>query len=152
MTIFCKARPHRRRHAIAAVAVASLMVWAASASGQSPSSPRTLPAEVQADVNAIAAHLAQVSDTDVALACDKAVDNARYGVETMLEVGEKNLRGGYMTQAAYDAVTPALQSLLNVLTVQDCEAASGTRRAFYQCMSSDYNHVVACGKAHPFDP
>ena len=152
MTIFCKARPHRRRHAIAAVAVASLMVWAASAYGQNPSSPRTLPAEVQADVNAIAVQLAQVSDTDVALACDKAVENARYGVETMLEVGEKNLRAGYMTQAAYDAVTPALQSLLNVLTVQDCDAANGTRRAFYQCMSSDYNHVVACGKAHPFDP
>ena len=150
MTTLAMAHQRRRRHAIAAVA--SLLLLSASAYGQDTSSPRTVPPEVQADVNAIAAHLAQVSDTDVALACDKAVDNARYGVETMLEVGEKNLRGGYMTQAAYDAVTPALQSLLNVLTVQDCEAASGTRRDFYQCMSSDYNHVLACGKAHPFDP
>lgn len=140
----------RRRHAIAAVA--SLLLSAASAHGQDTSPPRALNPDVQADANAIAAHLAQVSDTDVALACDKAVENARYGVETMLEVGEKNLRDGYMTQAAYDAVTPALQSLLNVLTVQDCNAASGTRRDFYQCMSSDYNHIVACGKAHPFHP
>ena len=150
MTTLATAYRHRRRHVIAAVA--SLLLLSAGAHGQDTSSPRTVPPEVQADVNAIAAHLAQVSDTDVALACDKAVDNARYGVETMLEVGGKNLRGGYMTQVAYDAVTPALHSLLNVLTVQDCESASGTRRAFYQCMSSDYNHVVACGKAHPFDP
>jgi hypothetical protein len=80
------------------------------------------------------------------------VENARWGVETMLEVGEKNLRGGYMTQAAYDAVTPALNALLGVLSLQDCEAATGARRDFYQCMSSDYNHVLACGKAHPFEP
>ena len=57
-----------------------------------------------------------------------------------------------MTQAAYDAATPTLKALLGVLTVQDCEAAAGVRRDFYQCMSSDYNHVYACGKAHPFEP
>ena len=54
--------------------------------------------------------------------------------------------------AAYDAATPALEALLAVLTVQDCQAATGARRDFYQCMSSDYNHVYACGKAHPFEP
>ncbi|WP_299346861.1 hypothetical protein [uncultured Pseudoxanthomonas sp.] len=140
----------RRRHAFAAIAC--LLLLPASAYGQGTPTPRTLPVDVQADVDAIAAQLARVGDTDVALACDKAVDNARYGVETMLEVGERNLLGGYMTQAAYDAVTPSLRSLLDVLTVQDCEAAHGPRRDFYQCMSSDHNHVVACGKAHPFDP
>ena len=91
-------------------------------------------------------------DADAPLACGKAVDNARYGVETMLEVGEKNLRAGYMTQAAYDGMAPAPRSLLAALSLQDCESASGVRRDFYQCMSSDYNHVLACGKAHPFEP
>ncbi len=57
-----------------------------------------------------------------------------------------------MTQAAYDAMAPGLRSLLGVLNVQDCESATGTRRDFYRCMSSDYNHVLACGKAHPFEP
>ncbi len=133
----------------AAVALLSL---AASASADEGGPPRALPADVQADVEAIAAHLTQVNDADATLACGKAVDNARYGVETMLEVGEKNLRAGYMTQAAYDGMAPALRSLLAALSLQDCESASGVRRDFYQCMSSDYNHVLACGKAHPFEP
>lgn len=141
--------PHRSLRHIAAVAALSV---SASVYAGDAAPTRTLPADVQADVNAIAGHLTQVNDTGPALACDKAADNARYGVETMLEVGEKNLRAGYMTQAGYDAMAPALRSLLGALSVQDCEAATGTRRDFYQCMSSDYNHVLACGKAHPFEP
>ncbi|MBD9478823.1 hypothetical protein [Pseudoxanthomonas sp. PXM02] len=141
-----------RRHPLRIVAVAGLLSLATGAHGRDAPPPRTLPANVQADVVAIAEHLAQVQEVDATLACGKAVDNARHGVETMLEVAEKNRRDGYMTQAAYEAMAPALQSLLGVLTVPDCEAATGTRRDFYQCMSSDYNHVVACGKAHPFEP
>lgn len=133
----------------AAVATLSFAVFA-HAGDAAPS--RTLPADVQANVDAIAEYLTQVNDAGPALACGKAADNARYGVETMLEVGEKNLRAGYMTQAAYDAMAPGLRSLLGALGVQDCESASGTRRDFYRCMSSDYNHVLACGKAHPFEP
>lgn len=133
-------------------AVVALLSLAAGASADDSAPPRALPADVQADVEAIAGHLTQVNDADAMLACGKAVDNARYGVETMLEVGEKNLRAGYMTQAAYDGMAPALRSLLAALSLQDCESASGVRRDFYQCMSSDYNHVLACGKAHPFEP
>ncbi|KRA40117.1 hypothetical protein ASD72_16960 [Pseudoxanthomonas sp. Root630] len=129
-----------------------LLMLATSAQAQEDAPPRPLPAEVQADVAAIAEHLSSVQEDAPPLACAKAVENARWGVETMLEVGEKNLRGGYMTQAAYDATTPTLKALLRVLTVQDCEAATGVRHDFYQCMSSDYNHVYACGKAHPFEP
>ncbi len=34
------------------------------------------------------------------------------------------------------------------LTLADCEDATGARREFYRCMSSDYNHVMACATAH----
>ena len=128
------------------------LLWTDAMHATGLAAPRTLPSEVQADADAIAEQLAQVRDTDTSLSCVKAVANARYGVETMLEVSGKNLHDGYMTQAAHDALAPALQQLLGVLDVQDCETASGTRRDFYQCMSSDYNHVLACGKAHPFEP
>lgn len=130
----------------------AMLALATDARAQEDRPPRPLPDAVQADVAAIAQHLSSVQEEAPPLACGKAVENARWGVETMLEVGEKNLRGGYMTQAAYDAVTPALNALLGVLSLQDCEAATGARRDFYQCMSSDYNHVYACGKAHPFEP
>ena len=140
------------RYLLRTTAAMALLLIATLAHGSDVAPRRTLPADVQADVDAMAVRLAEVNDTGSALACSRAVENARHGVETMLEVGEKNLRAGYMTQATYDAMTPALRSLLGVLSVPDCEAAAGPRHDFYQCMSSDYNHVLACGKAHPFEP
>ena len=134
------------------LALPVLSLTSAAAGAQADASLRTLPAQVQADVAAIAEHLSSVQEAAPALDCDKAVENARWGVDTMLEVSGNNLRSGYLSQAAYDAATPALEALLAVLTVQDCQAATGARRDFYQCMSSDYNHVYACGKAHPFEP
>ena len=134
------------------LALPVLSLTSAAAGAQADASLRTRPAQVQADVAAIAEHLSSVQEAAPALDCDKAVENARWGVDTMLEVSGKNLRSGYLSQAAYDAATPALEALLAVLTVQDCQAATGARRDFYQCMSSDYNHVYACGKAHPFEP
>ncbi len=146
-----RSRPLRRSLRRATFAV--LCLTAAHALGREDGpAARALPANVQADVAAIAEHLSQVSDPAPVLACDKAVENARWGVETMLEVAGKNLRGGYLSQADHDAAAPQLKSLLAVLSTEDCAAATGERRAFYQCMSSDYNHVYACGKAHPFEP
>ncbi len=144
--------PGRIFRRLSSLALLAMLAPVAAAQAREEAPPRPLPAAVQADATAIAEHLSSVQEEAPLLACGKAVENARWGVETMLEVGEKNLRGGYMTQAAYDAATPALKALLGVLTVQDCEAAAGVRRDFYQCMSSDYNHVYACGKAHPFEP
>lgn len=144
--------PRQAFRSLLFLSLSALLVLASGARAGEDAPPRPLPATVQADVAAIAEHLSSVQEEAPSLACGKAVENARWGVETMLEVGEKNLRGGYMTQAAYDAATPALKALLGILTVQDCEAATGVRRDFYQCMSSDYNHVYACGKAHPFEP
>ncbi len=103
-----------------------------------------------ADADEIARQLLQVREGENELNCAKAVENARYGVETMLEVGEKNVRGGYLEAEQFNASAAPLRALLPQLTTADCEAAEGNKRAFYQCMSSDYNHVLACGKAHPY--
>lgn len=103
-----------------------------------------------ADADQIAMQLLQVREGENELNCAKAVENARYGVETMLEVGEKNVRGGYLAVEQFNASAAPLRALLPQLTTADCEAADGNKRAFYQCMSSDYNHVLACGKAHPY--
>jgi hypothetical protein len=103
-----------------------------------------------ADADQISRQLLQVREGENELNCAKAVENARYGVETMLEVGEKNVRGGYLAVEQFNASAAPLRALLPQLTTADCEAADGNKRAFYQCMSSDYNHVLACGKAHPY--
>lgn len=143
----------RRRRLLRYASFAALFLMANHALGHEDGpAARALPADVQAEVNAIAEHLSLVSDPAPALVCDEAVENARWGVETMLEVAGKNLRSGYLSQADHDAAAPQLKALLAVLTMGDCAAATGERRAFYQCMSSDDNHVYACGKAHPFEP
>ncbi len=111
---------------------------------------KTLPPETQQAVEGIAQGLMQVQDRDVELSCDKAVENARYGLETMLEVGQKNADGGYIDRADFDRKATKLRTSLAEITSQDCAAASGEKQAFYRCMSSDYNHVVACATAHRF--
>lgn len=107
-------------------------------------------ARAQRDAEQIAQQLLKVQDTAPELECAKAVENARYGVETMLEVGEKNVKGGYMKPEQFASAAAPLRALLPQLTVADCEAAKDNKRAFYQCMSSDYNHVMACAQAHPY--
>ena len=124
--------------------------FAAFAQAGTDGAARTLEPEVKQAVEGIAQGLMQVQDRDVELSCDKAVDNARYGLETMLEVGQKNADGGYIDRADFDRKATTLRASLAEITPQDCAAASGERQAFYRCMSSDYNHVVACAAAHRF--
>ncbi len=127
---------------------------AAAAPPAAPASPVAGAAgpreQALADVDQLAAALLEVRDGDAPLACPKAVENARYSVETMLEVGQKNVQGGYLPAADFERAAVPLRALLPQLSLADCEAAAGNKRAFYRCMSSDYNHALACAKAHPF--
>jgi len=111
---------------------------------------KSLPPEAQEAVQGIAQSLMQVQDTDTELSCDKAVGNARYGLETMLEVGQKNADGGYIDRAKFEATAVKLRESLAQVTPQDCASATGEKQAFYRCMSSDYNHVMACAAKHRF--
>jgi len=107
-----------------------------------------LPPQVKSDAEAIAASLLEVQRTDVELSCPKAVENARYGLNTTLEVGAKNVAGGYLDAATFEAMATPMRVLLPQITDADCDQARDAKRDFYRCMSSDYNHVLACAKAH----
>jgi len=137
--------PHLN-HTIAAALFALAFTTAAHAGTDT----RSLPPEAREAVEGIAQGLLQVHDADVELSCDKAVENARYGLETMLEVGQKNADGGYIDRADFDKKAVALRASLAQVTPQDCATATGEKQAFYRCMSSDYNHVLACASAHRF--
>lgn len=113
------------------------------AAGQE-SATKQLPAQVREDVEAIATQLLKVQDSDSELVCDKAVENARYGMETMLEVGQRNRDGGYLSAAEFDRSAAPIRERLATTTLADCQAAQGKRLDFYRCMSSAYNHVMAC--------
>lgn len=129
---------------------ATLLLACAFAAIAKEDATKQLPPDVQATVDGIAQGLLQVQETDVELSCGKAVENARYGLETMLEVGQKNADGGYIDRAGFEAQAVKLRAALAEVTPQDCAAATGEKQAFYRCMSSDYNHVAACANAHRF--
>jgi len=128
----------------------TLLALALTNAAHAGTDTKKLPPEAQATVEGIAQGLLQVHDTDVELSCDKAVENARFGLETMLEVGQKNADGGYIDRADFDAKAVKLRAALAEVTPQDCAGATGEKQAFYRCMSSDYNHVAACAAAHRF--
>ena len=90
--------------------------------------------------------LGTVDSKQVSLNCATAVDNIHYQADLMLEVGQKNVRDGYMTQAAFDSAAPKIRENKGKYSVSDCQGSSGNKKSFYQCMSSSKNHVTGCDK------
>ena len=115
---------------------------------RNPDGTRKLPKDAQEMADGLAQGLRKVDGKEVALNCALAVDNIRSQIETMLENGQKNLRGGYITQAQYDSSAGNFVKLRSQATVGDCKAATGRARDMYQCMTSMHNHLVGCAEKH----
>lgn len=113
-------------------------------------SAKKLPRELQSSANDAAISLSKMRTETADLSCSKAVDNARSGVETMLEVAQKNFNGGYMAKAEYEEGTKGLRGILSRLSTGECQASTGSVRSFYQCMSSEHSHVAACGQKYGY--
>ncbi|MDD2176724.1 DUF4124 domain-containing protein [Acidovorax sp. D2M1] len=92
--------------------------------------------------------LGTVDSKQAPLNCTVAVDNIHYQADLMLEVGQKNVRDGYMTQTAFDSAAPKIREAKGKYSVSDCQGASGNKKSFYQCMSSSKNHVTGCDKQY----
>ena len=111
-----------------------------------PDGTKKIPKDVQEFGEGLQKSLGKVDDKQVPLNCATAVDNIHYQADLMLEVGQKNVRDGYMTQAAFDGTAPKIREAKGKYSVSDCQGASGAKKGFYQCMSSSYNHVTGCDK------
>ena len=88
--------------------------------------------------------LGTVDSKQVPLNCGTAVSNIHGQADTMLEVGQKNVRDGYMTQADFDKAAPKIRTTRGQYSMGDCQGASGNKKSFYQCMSNNSNHVTGC--------
>jgi hypothetical protein len=119
-----------------------------SGAGYNPDGTKKVPKEVREMEEGLAKGLQKVDPKGVPLNCAAAVSNVHSQADTMLEVGEKNLKDGYMTQAQFDATAAKVRQSRAETTVGDCQAASGAKKAFYQCMSNSYNHVLGCAGKH----
>jgi hypothetical protein len=118
----------------------------ASAEQTNPDGTKKIPKDVQELGEGLQKALGTVDRKQAPLNCAVAVDNIKYQADLMLEVGQKNVRDGYMTQAAFDSTAPKIREAKGKYSVSDCQGASGNKRSFYQCMSSSKNHVSGCDK------
>lgn len=85
-----------------------------------------------------------------ALNCEKAVSQYREQVDSMLAVGEKNMRDGYMSAAEFESRASKMRASKSEANVIDCKSASGEKKAFYACMSNPNNHLLGCADKHRF--
>lgn len=109
---------------------------------------KKLPKEAQELVDGLTKGLKKVDGKEVPLNCALAVDNIRSQIETMLDNGQKNLKGGYITQAQHDGTAGGLKNLRSKASVSDCKAATGRSHDMYQCMTSTHNHLLGCIEKH----
>ncbi|MFN7154071.1 MAG: DUF4124 domain-containing protein [Acidovorax sp.] len=118
----------------------------AGATEYNPDGTKKIPKDVAEFGEALKDSLGKVDSKQAPLNCATAVDNIKYQADLMLEVGQKNVRDGYMTQAAFDSTAPKIREAKGKYSVSDCQGASGNKKSFYQCMSSSKNHVTGCDK------
>ena len=79
-----------------------------------------------------------------ALNCAAAISNAIGQMDNHLSQAKRNLDGGYITQDQYSQVNSEFNLLKSRISVSACDASSGAKREFYQCMSNSMNSVIMC--------
>ncbi len=109
---------------------------------QAPSGTREIPQGARAAGES----LVDAEPKEAELDCRKAVANGRDGIDTMIEVGRKNYRDGYIEKAEYEKGLSALRQIRSAMSVAACQQARGKDREFYRCISSAHNHVAQCGQ------
>lgn len=107
--------------------------------------------EVQKSMEGMANALLDVKPVEGNFECDKAVFNARDGIDTVLQVGRRNVETGYVSSAEFEKKRPKLEQVMNSFSSEDCKEATGPKLEFYRCMSNDHNHVMGCGKKFSYE-
>lgn len=115
-----------------------------------PDGTKKIPKDVQELGDGFMKGLKKVDPKKEALNCNVAVENIHYQADLMLEVAQKNVRDGYLSQAEYDNTAPKIRQAKAETTIGDCQSASGNKRSFYQCMSNNNNHVLGCGSKYKY--
>lgn len=82
--------------------------------------------------------------------CKKAVNNAKGSIDTMLSVGKKNYKDGYIKDAEYRKMSTKLKQIKSKISISECQRSKGKTQGFYKCMSNGANHVASCGKKYNY--
>ncbi|HVL02335.1 MAG TPA: DUF4124 domain-containing protein [Dongiaceae bacterium] len=123
-------------------------------SGASPSAGASQEQAPPSDAQQVAREMAEGLMKNTAPAekmdCAEAVENGRYSIDSMLEVGRKNHRDGYIEKDQYEKTVSELKRIKAKLSVGECASANGNVRDFYLCLSNPMNMIAACGSKHNY--
>ena len=119
---------------------------AAAKTEYNPNGTKKVSKDVEEFADGLKKALGTVDGKEVPLHCGTAVGNIHSQADSMLEVGQKNVRDGYMTQADFDKTAPQIRETKGQYSVGDCQGSSGNKKGFYQCMSNSRNHILGCSK------
>lgn len=111
---------------------------------------KQLPEDVQTMANSMAQGILKDNGDAESLDCSKAVSNAKYSVQNMLEVGAKNYKAGFIPKDNYMVMKKNLEQAKRQISVAECRSSKGQVKGFYTCMSNSYNHVMRCGKKYNY--
>jgi hypothetical protein len=107
---------------------------------------KKIPKDVQDFAKGMEKALKKQDSKEVPLDCVTAIKNANDQSDLMLEVGAKNVKDGYLSQADYDAQAAKVRKAKADTTLAQCQFSTGKERSFYQCMSNSNNPLLACSK------
>lgn len=77
------------------------------------------------------------------LDCEKAVVNARDGVDAMLS-------GISSSNPDYEKVSAEIRKAKARISKTECKAATGDVKGFYECMMDDHNYVASCAEKYKY--
>jgi hypothetical protein len=111
---------------------------------------KSVPQGTQNMVNAFTKSILKDHGDAEQLDCSKAVSNAHYSIDNMLDVGKRNVEGGYGDKNKFKKISADLKKARRQITLSECRSAKGQVAGFYKCMSNDYNHIMNCGKKYNY--
>jgi hypothetical protein len=121
-------------------------------STRSSSGSRAIPKEAQDAAEGLAQAIVSSSEQASDLDCRAAVANGHDSIDTMLEVGRKNAKDGYVPQEKYDETAKLLRQVRRSVSVSECNSSKGSVRDFYLCLSNPASHIVGCGEKYNYEP
>ena len=80
--------------------------------------------------------------------CQRAVAKGKFGIKTLLQVGDMKADAGELTRAKFIQMKKDMSALNNHLSVTDCAAATGANRAFYDCLDETSGQIIQCAVSH----
>ena len=111
-----------------------------------PDGTKKLPKDVEELVEGMTKGLGTVDGKQVPMNCAASVSNIHGQADAMLEVGQKNVRDGYLARSSFEKTAGQIRQARGSYSLSDCQRATGNKKSFYQCMSGSSNHVLGCSK------